>query len=79
MQRQGRITSKGQITVPHDIRRELGIRPGDSLLFESDGSSVHVRRVRTKSPFAKYRAIGNPGMPSGKKGIRGWLRELRGQ
>jgi antitoxin PrlF len=35
MQRRARITSKGQITVPREIRRLLGVRPGDGLLFEN--------------------------------------------
>lgn len=79
MQKQARITAKGQITVPRDIRRALGVRPGDSLLFESDGSGVQVRPVRAQSPFEKYRGIGNPGIPAGRKGITRWLRELRGR
>ncbi len=37
MRKQARITSKGQITVPHEIRRALGLRPGDNLLFEFRG------------------------------------------
>lgn len=28
-----RVSSNGQITVPAEIRRLLGIRPGDKLLF----------------------------------------------
>jgi len=79
VQRQARITSKGQITVPRDIRRTLGVRPGDRLLFESDGAGVRVRPVRAKSPFEKYRAIGNPGIPSGRKAVRDWVRRLRGR
>jgi AbrB family looped-hinge helix DNA binding protein len=31
VKKQARITSKGQITVPHQIRRALGVRPGDKL------------------------------------------------
>ncbi len=79
MKKQARITSKGQITVPHEIRRALGVRPGDKLLFEKDGAGVRVRPVRTKSPFAKYRGIGNPGIASGRKAILRRVRELRGQ
>ena len=79
MEKQARITSKGQITVPRDIRRTLGVRPGDRLLFESDGSGVRIRPLRAKSPFEKYRGIGNPGIPSGRKAVRQWLRGLRGQ
>jgi AbrB family looped-hinge helix DNA binding protein len=79
MQRQARITSKGQITVPHEIRRAMGVQPGDRLVFESGGGEVRVRPVRTQSPFEKYRGIGNPGIPSGKKAIIRWLREMRGE
>jgi len=79
MQKQARITSKGQITVPREVRRVLGVRAGDRLLFESDGKGVRVRPVRNQSAFSKYRGIGNPGIRSGKKNIRRWLREMRGQ
>ncbi len=57
MKRQARITSKGQVTVPHEIRRALGVRPGDKLFFENDGAGIRVRPLRTKSPSEKYRGI----------------------
>lgn len=79
MRKEAKITSKGQITVPREVRRLLGVRPGDRVLFESDGNDVRVRPVRNKSAFSKYRGIGNPGMGSGRKAIGRWLRELRGQ
>lgn len=79
MQKLARITSKGQITVPREIRRLLGVRAGDRLLFESDGKGVRVRPVRNKSAFSKYRGIGNPEIPSGRKSISRWLREMRGK
>jgi len=80
MQKQSKITSKGQITVPIEVRRLLGVRAGDRLLFESDSNGVHIRPVRNdkESAFAKYAGIGNPGIPAGKKGINRWLREVRG-
>ena len=79
MQKRARITSKGQITIPRDIRRALGVRSGDSLLFESDRRGVRVRPVRVESRFEKYRGIGNPGIPSGREGVVGWARKLRGR
>ena len=79
MKKQARITSKGQITVPHEIRRAMGIRPGDELQFEKDEAGVHVRPIRRDSPFAKYRGIGNTGLPSGRKAIVRGIRELRGK
>ena len=77
MQKQAKLTSKGQITVPREVRRLLGVRAGDRLLFESDGNQVRVRPVRTQSAFSKYRGIGNPGIGSGRKSINRWLREQR--
>lgn len=79
MQKLARITSKGQITIPRDIRRALGVRSGDSLVFESDRRGVRVRPLRVESRFEKYRGIGNPGIPSGRKGVIDWVRELRGR
>ena len=79
MQKQATITSKGQITVPREVRRALGVRTGDKLLFESDGKGVRVRPVRSRSRFSKYRGIGNPGIAGGRKSIGKWLRGIRGQ
>lgn len=74
-----KVTSKGQITIPNEVRKALGVRPGDRLLFESGDGEVRVRPVHTESRFAKYRGIGNPQVGSGRKAIVRWMRELRGQ
>ena len=79
MQKQAKITSKGQVTVPHEIRRALGVQSGDRLIFESGEEGVRVRPVRRKSAFAKYRGIGNAGIPSGRRAINRWLRQTRGR
>jgi antitoxin PrlF len=79
MQKQAKITSKGQVTVPREVRQMLGVRAGDKLIFENDENGIRVRPVRSQSAFSKYRGIGNPGIGSGRKGIARWLREMRGQ
>jgi antitoxin PrlF len=79
MKKQARVTSKGQITVPREIRRKLGVGAGDRLLFEEDGDGVRVTAVREKNAFEKYRGIGTPGIGRGRKGVQRWLRELRGE
>jgi AbrB family looped-hinge helix DNA binding protein len=79
MQKQATITSKGQITVPVEVRKILGVRAGDKLMFEDDETGVRVRPVRSQSTFSKYRGIGNPGIGPGRKGIARWLREMRGE
>jgi AbrB family looped-hinge helix DNA binding protein len=79
MRKQARITSKGQVTVPREIRRLLGVRTGDRLVFESDHRGVRLRRATEASPFAKFRGIGNPGIGEGRKAVVRWVRRLRGQ
>jgi AbrB family looped-hinge helix DNA binding protein len=79
LKKQARITSKGQITVPHEVRRALGVGAGDKLLFEQHGPEFRITPVRIKSPFEKYRGIGNPEIPSGRKAIVRHLRRLRGK
>ena len=79
MSQTAKITSKGQITIPRDVRRILGVRAGDRLLFEESESGVRIRPVRSESPFAKYEGIGNPGIPTGREGIIKYFRKLRGR
>ena len=39
------LTAKGQVTIPADIRRRLGLKPGDKVAFvEEDGKVVLVRQ-----------------------------------
>lgn len=77
MKKGAKVTSKGQITIPLEVRRTLGVGPGDRLIFEDEAGSVRVRAASRSSPFAKYRGIGNPGLPSGRKAINRWMRKLR--
>jgi len=39
-----RVTSKGQVTIPQDVRRRLGIEPGSEVDFEVDGDAVRLVR-----------------------------------
>jgi len=43
---QSKITSKYQVTVPKDVRDELGLKPGDRLGWEVVGEEVRVTQVR---------------------------------
>lgn len=79
IQIEAKLTSKGQITIPREVRRQLGLRTGDKLLFEGDGEVIRVRPMRRRSAFAKYRGIGNPGIGTGRQNIRRWLRGMRGE
>ena len=40
-----KITAQGQISVPADVRRKLGVGPGSVLEWEEDGDKIVVRRA----------------------------------
>ncbi|MCW4048211.1 MAG: AbrB/MazE/SpoVT family DNA-binding domain-containing protein [Candidatus Bathyarchaeota archaeon] len=42
----GSVTSKGQVTIPKEIRDTLGISEGDKVIFLIDGDVVVLRKVR---------------------------------
>jgi antitoxin PrlF len=40
-----RVTAQGQISVPADVRRRLGIGPGSVLEWDEDDGKIVVRRA----------------------------------
>lgn len=40
-----RVTSKGQVTIPRDVRQRLGIRPGSEVEFEVDRDGARLVRA----------------------------------
>jgi antitoxin PrlF len=54
-----RVTSKGQVTIPRDVRKRLGITPGSEVDFQLDEGGVRLVRARTsKGKAAVARMIG---------------------
>jgi AbrB family looped-hinge helix DNA binding protein len=41
-----RLTTKGQVTIPQDIRERLGLLPHTEVEFEIDGDAVRIRPAR---------------------------------
>jgi len=39
-----KLTAQGQISVPVDVRRKLGIGPGSILEWDEEGDKIVVRR-----------------------------------
>lgn len=46
-----RVGPKGQVVIPHELREELGLEPGDEVTFWRDGDHVAVRPVRNPPPL----------------------------
>jgi antitoxin PrlF len=44
----GTLTSKGQITIPKEIREILGVIEGDRLIFLVEGDRITMRKVTSE-------------------------------
>lgn len=73
-----RVTTKGQVTIPKEIRDALGIEPGDELAFEETDSGYTIRKEEPTTaegddPFEKYRgsAESDETMPERMRRLRG--------
>lgn len=70
------ISSKGQITVPFEIRRRLGLNQGDRVEFVVDHGQTILRPARSsENPFEKY--IGALPSFKTKQQINKWVAGLR--
>lgn len=42
---QSKLTAQGQISVPAEVRRRLGVGPGSVVEWDEEGDRIVVRRV----------------------------------
>lgn len=40
-----RLSSKNQVTLPREVRRALGLKPGDRVAYELHDGVVHLARM----------------------------------
>ncbi len=40
-----KISSKGQVTIPKEVRETLGVKPGDLVKYEIENGAVSITRV----------------------------------
>ena len=73
---QSRLTSQGQVSVPAEVRRRLGLAPGSILEWDADGERVVVRRGHRYSSKDVHATLFPEGAPEAhslqdlKQGIR---------
>ena len=54
-----RITSKGQVTIPQDIRERAGLLPETEVEFVVEGDAVRIVKARAgRRPSRGARAVG---------------------
>lgn len=63
-----RLTSKGQMTLPVSIRRQLNLKEGDNLVVTVEGNAIRlqklepVRPLDENDPIWKLIGIGESGL-----------------
>lgn len=71
------ISSKGQVTIPREIRDRLGVGAGDKIEFAIEEGRTVIRPARDNpDPFEKFRGILGP-FPGGEAGIKAWIDDMR--
>jgi AbrB family looped-hinge helix DNA binding protein len=76
MKNSSTISSKGQVTVPQEIRNRIGLSAGDRVEFVVKNGQTVIRPLRSESnPFEKYKGI----LKSfrSRKEINAWISEMR--
>jgi antitoxin PrlF len=58
------VTSKGQITIPAELRAKLNLKEGDKLEFYMDRSGQVLVRPRNASPSAVFESAPRRGRPT---------------
>ena len=76
-----KVTAQGQISVPAQVRRKLGIGPGSVLEWDEAGDQVIVRRAGRYTSEDVHKAVFPSGAPKPrrleelKEGIRRAVRK----
>jgi antitoxin PrlF len=69
---QSKVTARGQISVPAEIRKKLGVGPGSALEWDEEGGKIVVRRAGKYTSLDIHRVLFPDGPPK-----RRTLKELK--
>ncbi len=76
-----RVTAQGQISIPLEVRKKLGIGPGSVIEWDEEGSHIVVRRAGRFSSEDIHRVVFGAKSPEPhspdemKEGIRRFVRK----
>jgi AbrB family looped-hinge helix DNA binding protein len=59
------VTQKGQVTIPLEVRRMMGLEPHDRVRFEVEGDTVRI----TKAPSSVLKWYQSVQAPDGPKEV----------
>jgi len=75
-----KVTAQGQISVPAEVRRKLGVGSGGVLEWDEEGGKIVVRRAGRYTSEDLHRALFPKGAPKArpleelKKGVGQYIR-----
>jgi len=46
--RESSVSPKGQVTIPQDLRIQLGLKPKDRVMFELEEDGIKIRPARSR-------------------------------
>ena len=75
-----KITSKGQITIPSAIRKALGVKDGDKVLFVQEGGKVVMLNASLHALFEAQKAFQGAAAELGledEQGVVDMVKEIR--
>jgi AbrB family looped-hinge helix DNA binding protein len=61
------VTAQGQVSVPAEVRRKLGVGPGALLEWDEEGNTVVVRRAGRYSSVEIHRALFGRATPAPRR------------
>ncbi len=77
MQPSSTISSKGQVTIPIEVRHRLGLNEGDRVEFVFEEGRTYLRPAQPdRNAFESY--IGALPAFSTRREINAWIRDIRG-
>ncbi len=69
------VTQKGQVTVPGELRRILGLKPKDKVAFELVAGEVRLRPIKSEV-LASYGSVQTLNPPDNPLDYRQLRREI---
>jgi AbrB family looped-hinge helix DNA binding protein len=73
-----RVTSKGQVTIPKEIREALNLSEGDRIVYQTDGDRVYIRKAggeRLSDILLMAKPLGEPSLDFQRRLRREWDRK----
>lgn len=72
------ITSKGQVTIPKEVREALDLAPGTEVDFIRQDGNVVLRRRMSPEALEKWRGSSHGPLPGGAQTVDELIALLRG-